>query len=134
PMQGYTVVGANNFHQSIATHKAAGQIGSIWEIASRVHDLKAETSASWDGGFTLRPYKHTEISVNGFYNIIYNMINAEQVGIKSNGAQLFSYLNIGRVYTSGIEASIKWTPINGLTITGGYQLLYAKDEAVIDSI
>lgn len=56
------------------------------------------------------------------------------MGIKSNGSQLFCYLNIGQIFTTGAEAGLHWTPVAGLTISGGYQLLYAKNLAVIDSI
>ncbi len=132
--QGYTVVGANSFAQSVQTMKSAGQLTSVWDIASQVRPLKAETSVSWNGGVTLTPMKSLEININGFYNSIRNLINTEQVGIKTNGAQLFSYINIGRAYTTGLEAAFQWTPLAGMKISAGYQLLYAKDRAVIDSI
>jgi outer membrane receptor for ferrienterochelin and colicins len=41
---------------------------------------------------------------------------------------VFSYYNVNKVYTSGFEIDGKWKPLNQLKITGGYQLLFAKDK------
>lgn len=132
--QGYTIVGANVFEQSIADLKAAGQVQAVWEIAGSVRDLQPETSTSWNGGFTIRPVEKLKINLNGFYNIIYNQIVNQQVGLKKNGAQLFSWFNIAKASTYGAEAGLHWNPLNGLVVSGGYQLLFAKDQTVIDSI
>ncbi|RZS75641.1 outer membrane receptor for ferrienterochelin and colicins [Pseudobacter ginsenosidimutans] len=132
--QGYTIVGANVFEQSIADLKAAGQVQAVWEIAGAITDLKPETSTSWNGGVIIKPVEKLKINFNGFYNTIYNQIVNQQVGLKKNGSQLFSWFNIAKAYTYGAEAGIHWNPMKGLVISGGYQLLYAKDQTVIDSI
>jgi outer membrane receptor for ferrienterochelin and colicins len=131
---GYTTVGANNIQEGIAALKAAGQVTSVWNNASQVTDLKAETSTSWNAGFSIRPVPKLEFTFNGFYNDLHNMIYNQQIGIKTNGGSLFSWFNIARAYTSGLEAGASWQPLRDLTISGGYQLLYARDRSYDDSI
>ena len=46
---------------------------------------------------------------------------------KTNGQNVFSYYNVNKVYTQGLEFNTIWKPINQLKISGGYQLLFAKD-------
>lgn len=133
-MQGYTVVGANVFAQSIQQLKASGLVQQVWPVAADIQNLRAETSTSVNAGFSVRPLPRTEVSVNLFYNHIRNLINTQQVGIKTNGSQLYSYINVARAYTKGLEAGIETRPGGGFTIAAGYQLLYTGDLAVKDSI
>lgn len=133
-MQGYTVVGTAVFDGAIKQLQAAGQVQQLWPEAKQVSDLQPESATSYNAGISVQPAQQANITVNVFYNNIRNLINTQQIGIKSNGAQLFSFINVARAYTRGLEANFNWQPVHGLTLTGGYQLLYAKDRAVIDSI
>ena len=133
-VQGYSVVGANVFQKGVTQLQEAGLVQQVWPLAAQVTPLKAETSTSYNAGFSLKPLSRLELNFNAFYNDIRDLINTRQVGIKTNGSQLFSYLNIASAYTKGIEAGFSFQPLPALTLTGSYQLLYAKDRAVIDSI
>ncbi|RXK82956.1 TonB-dependent receptor plug domain-containing protein [Filimonas effusa] len=131
---GYTIVGSNIIQQGIRDLEKAGVVQEIWPAAATVSNLKAETSTSYNGGFTITPVSHLELGVSGFYNSIHNMIYSRQIGIKTNSGRIESYFNIDRAYTSGLEASVRYTPLAGLLVSAGYQFLYAKDRGVIDSI
>lgn len=131
---GYTVLGTAVFESSVEALQKAGQIDSIWPVAARIADLKPERSWSYNAGVTLTAARNIKIDVNAFYNDVRNMINSTQVGTKTNGSQLFSYINLDRVLLSGIEAGFSWDPLPGLSLSAGYQLLYAKDKGVTDSI
>lgn len=132
--QGYSVIGANVFTESVKKLKEAGLVQQVWPLANSINSLQAETSTSYNIGFTIQPVQQLEWNVNVFYNNIRNLINTQQVGIKTNGSQLFSYVNIVKAFTKGIETGITFQPVKGLSISASYQLLYAKDRAVIDSI
>ncbi|MDR6569240.1 TonB-dependent receptor plug domain-containing protein [Chitinophaga ginsengisegetis] len=132
--QGYTVVGANTFHTAVEDLKKAGLVQSVWSNAASVKALEAETAVSWNLGSRFTIKEGYTLSVNGFYNNIRHLINTEQVGIMRNGQQLFSYLNLGKAYTTGLEASLELNPLPGLKLTGGYQYLVAKSRDVEDSI
>lgn len=131
---GYTVLGAEEFSREIQILQDAGQIQSIWPVASRVGQLKPERSVSYSTGFTLTAIKSLKLDVNVFYNDIKNFINSEQVATKTSGQQIFSYINIARAYLTGTEVSLSWSATPSLNINAGYQLLYAIDRGVIDSI
>jgi outer membrane receptor for ferrienterochelin and colicins len=132
--QGYTVVGAGNFQQAVQALQAAGQIQQLWPAASSIHTLAPETSTSLDASITLKPKGLPELTVNAFYNDIRNQIFSQQVGIMSNGQQLFSYVNIARSFTKGIETNLQWSPVKHLRLTAGYQYLLAMDKSVLDNI
>lgn len=131
---GYTVLGSEEFAREIQVLRDAGQIASVWPIAARVGQLQPERSVSYSTGFTLTPLKTLKLDVNVFYNDIRNFINSEQVATKTSGQQIFSYINIARAYLTGTEVSLNWSPLRALNINAGYQLLYAIDRGVLDSI
>jgi len=103
-------------------------------VASLVGDLKAERSLSFNGGFMLTPWPVVTLEVNAFHNTIRNMIFEELVGMKENGSQLYSYRNIEQAFTSGLETNIRWRLTEALELSAGHQLLYAKDQGVVDQI
>lgn len=131
---GYTVIGANNFAEKVQILQETGLVQQLFAIAGDVKPLKPETSLSLNLGATWKPFTSTEFSINGFYNDIRNQIFFQAVGLMKNGQPLYSYFNIERSFTRGIEASVKWSPFNGLSIVSGYQYLDAKDKASIDAI
>lgn len=135
PQQGYTVLGATVLESALADMKAGGQISEIRPVADRIgKNLQAETSTSCNIGVTVSLPATIKLDVNGFYHDVHHLINTVQVATKTNYQQVFSYMNLDRAYMTGIEASISCMPLPGLDVTLGYQLLYAKDRGVIDSI
>lgn len=132
--QGYTVLGANNIQKDLAELTASGDIKQVWENAAQVTELKPESSASYNLQTTIKPFQNLELSLNGFYNRIKNLIISQQIGIKTNGSQLFSWFNIADMYSKGLEASISWQAFKGFNVSAGYQFLDMKDRAVIKGI
>ncbi len=131
---GYTVLGAEEFWREIQVLKDAGQITSVFPIAQRIGNLKPERSVSYSTGFVYSPVARVSLDVNVFYNDLQNFINYEQVAVKTNGQQVFSYMNIAKAYTAGTEIGLSWRATKSLQLSAGYQLLYAVDKGVIDSI
>lgn len=134
PSAGYTVLGAAVFEDEVARMQQAGEIKDLYPIAAQVGDLKAEHSTSFNAGFMLTPARPVTLEVNAFRNTIRNMIFEELVGMKQNGSQLYSYRNIERAFTQGIETNLRWTILEGIELSAGHQLLFAKDQGVIDEI
>ena len=114
--------------------QAAGEIRELYPVADLVGNLKAERSLSFNGGFMLTPWPAITLEVNAFHNAIRNMIFEELVGMKENVSQLYSYRNIEEAYTRGLETNVRWKLADGLELSGGHQLLYAKDQGVVDEI
>ncbi len=131
---GYSVFGAEEFWQEIKNLQDAGQIMSVFPSAQKVATLKPERSVSYSAGFAYKPVAQVNLDVNIFYNDLKDFINSEQVAIKTNGQQIYSYMNIAKAYTTGAEIGLSYKISQSLNFSAGYQLLYAFDKGVIDSI
>lgn len=131
---GYTVLGTDVFAAELQKLEDAGQISAVFANATRVSTLKPERSVAYSAGFTLQLSANIKADVNGFYNDVRNFINTDQVASKKGGQQVFSYFNIDKAFLTGADIGLSWRATKGLNISAGYQLLYAKDRGVIDSI
>lgn len=126
---GYTVLGYNVVEEAIANLQNQGQIANILVPVSQFDSaLKAESSVSFNLGFDYDISSSVKLNVNAFRNNITNLIDTQIIANKTNGQNVFSYFNISEVYTQGLEFNASWKPNNELSISGGYQLLYAKDK------
>jgi len=126
---GYTVLGYNAVPAALAQLEAQGQIANILVPASEFEEqLKAESSLSINIGTDYAVSNKLRFSVNLFRNNISNLIDTRIIANKTNGQNVFSYFNVNEVYTQGLEFNTQWKPFELLTISGGYQLLYAKDK------
>ena len=134
PGAGYTVLGADVFESEMARMQEAGEIAAVYPISEEIGNLEAERSASFNAGFVLTPSPSFSLEANVFHNNIRNMIFEELVAMKQNGSQVFSYRNIEEAFTQGLETNIHWKLWDGLEFSAGHQLLFAKDQGVIDEI
>lgn len=90
-------------------------------------DLLPESSVSFNLGLDLKPAEALSITVNAFRNNISNLIETLAIAQRDNGQNVFSYQNLAEVFTQGIEFDARWRVNENVTISGGYQLLYAYD-------
>lgn len=135
PLVGYTVVGTEEVASELEKMKAEGSVKTIFpDAALAMKGLKAERSWSYNAGLGLAPCHSLRLNVNFFYNSISDQVLSVPIAEKLNNQQLFSYKNISRSFTAGWEGEVTWRIMNGLELFVGYQLLYAKDRDVIDSI
>lgn len=95
-------------------------------------DLTAENSNSYNLGLQYFITPEIPLDINLFRNNIYNLIETNIVGRKTNGQTIYSYSNVYMAFTQGMEVQGSWNPIKKLSLKGGYQLLFAKDNNAID--
>jgi outer membrane receptor for ferrienterochelin and colicins len=62
------------------------------------------------------------------------LIETKAVAQKTNGQFVYSYLNLDKVFTQGIEAEAEYKLKNNFSIRAGYQFLDAEDKQVIQDI
>jgi outer membrane receptor for ferrienterochelin and colicins len=134
PSAGYAVLGVSVFEQEVARMQAAGEILEIYPLAENAGSLQAEHSLSFNGGFVVQPTRNISIEINAFHNNIENMILEYPAGVKTDGGRIYSYRNIDQAFTRGVESTFAWTITPGLQFSVGYQLLYAKDQGLVDRI
>ncbi len=131
---GYTVLGYNAVATAIPQLEAQGQIANlIVPISEFNNELNPENSISINLGTDYKLSSKLRFSLNIFRNNISELIDTRIIANKTNGQNVFSYFNIDKVYTQGLEFNTTWKPFNQFKVSGGYQLLIAKDKNAISA-
>jgi outer membrane receptor for ferrienterochelin and colicins len=134
--QGYRVYGASEFSlPELEQQKAEGLIANILPDAYRISELRPESSHGFNLGGTAE-WKKLPLTVdfNIFYNAINDLINYLPVATLKNNALVFSYLNVNRAFTTGMEINLKGKLTKKLEWNAGYQLLVTGDRDVLNKI
>ena len=130
----YSVFGSAQAQQVIAKLDALGQIGNLFPNYYLLKALKPEYSNGFHFTWDWKVNTRSAISVQLFRNDIKNLIESQQVGTYISGAQIYSYLNIGRAFTTGIELEGQHKLNTNWTLSGGYQFLLTGDKDQIAEI
>lgn len=129
---GYTVLGYNVAEEKLALLQTQGQI-LFTNGFTFSNPLKPESSINFNfGGY----YKKNKLSFdyNFFYNTIKNLIDTRAIAQKTNGQNVFSYFNIDKIFTYGLELNTTYKVKANFSISAGYQYLIAKDQTIIEKI
>ena len=130
---GYTVLGYNAVQTELTELEEQGQIANVVVPLDSFDDtLSPENSISINAGLDYRPTAKFRSSINYFRNAIEDLIETQVIANKTNGQNVFSYFNLAEVITTGLEFDASWQLTEALNISGGYQLLFAKDQEAVD--
>ena len=121
---GYLVYGVRTMHELF------GQNTQVIDQVAK--DLNPENSIGYNIGFQLQPRPAVKLAVNLFRNDIKDLINTAVFngalpGVNPN-TRVFYYENRSKVYTQGIELDATIKVADHIRISGGYQLLMARDK------
>ena len=130
----YSVFGSLVARDEVTRLQKAGQIDYILPVFEKLDDLKPETSTGLNLGIQYDPTQKIKTRINFFRNDITNLILTDIIAYKTNGGQIFSYLNISRAFTQGAELEASWQVHNTVNLSGGYQFLMTADKDVLDDI
>ncbi|MBU6159156.1 MAG: TonB-dependent receptor [Bacteroidetes bacterium] len=131
---GYSIFGANEISaDELNQQKQAGLIAVVLPEASLIKTLQPEISTGINFGFMFSPAQRIRWEINFFRNDINNLINYIPVGINNNGNSIFSYININRAFTQGLETQ-GTASFKNWEITAGYQFLLTGDKAILEKI
>ncbi|RZV59223.1 MAG: TonB-dependent receptor, partial [Flavobacteriaceae bacterium] len=126
---GYTILGYNAVNTKIPELDQDGQISTIVVPISEYNGaLRPENSVAYNFGTTFKPFSRLKFEVNLFRNDIQDLIDTRLIANKTNGQGIFSFYNVNKAYTQGLEFNTSWKLNNEFSISGGYQLLFAKDK------
>lgn len=131
---GYSVLGTEVAVDRLAELEAAGQIQTYLFDPSQLGDLQAERSISINAGADVEILPSLKMDLNVFHNSINNLIETQAVAITTSGQSIYSYRNILRAYTQGMESNFSYPVGKYLNLSVGYQLLYAKDKDVVEAV
>lgn len=130
----YSVFGSAQAQQVIARLNTLGQIGNLFPNYYLLKALKPEYSNGMHFTWDWKINSRSAMSLQLFRNDIKNLIESQQVGTYISGAQIFSYLNIGRAFTTGFELEGQHRFNANWSINGGYQYLRTGDKDQIEAI
>ncbi len=125
---GYSVFGKEVEQAGIERLQENDEIATLQVDPSELGEpLDAESSIGYNLGFTFKKGK-LSTELNFFRNDFKNLIDTRILASKTNGQNVFGYINRDRVYTQGFEMDIRYKPWKNLNLSAGYQLLYAYDK------
>jgi outer membrane receptor for ferrienterochelin and colicins len=130
----YSVFGSAEAQKVVGQLNNLGQIGALFSNFYALKSLQPESSTGIHLSWDWEPNQKTFLSVQAFRNDINNLIQVEQVGSYVSGAQIFSYLNIGRAFTQGVELETKYLFNHQWSMSGGYQFIVTGDKDQINQI
>lgn len=125
---GYSVYGTQDAIRLINELDRIGQIAELKPEFERLTQLSPEYSTGINLSAEYRPRTSLRFRFNGFRNDIRSLIDVRQVATRIDGAQIFSYLNVKRAFTHGIESEFQWQLDPRWQISGGYQYLRTGDK------
>jgi outer membrane receptor for ferrienterochelin and colicins len=131
---GYIVLGTEVIKEKFNEYIAIGQIQPGATDLSRFASLQPERSKSFNFGADFQLTSKLKIATNTFYNIVDNLINSELVTTNSLGKNIFSYTNVNRALTKGIESDVTYSLNDKLSFSMGHQLLYAFDRDIAEQV
>ena len=126
---GYVIYGANEI--TLAEIEKQKQEGTITEILPRAYQLsllRPERSNGINVGFRFVMNDAVSFNANLFRNDIDDLIQVDVIAYRNNGAPIYSYFNVRKAFTEGIELNGTWSISKKWTATGGYQFLITADK------
>ncbi len=134
---GYTLLGARELGHGLETLKRNGQISQNIDIVPflKGNELRPEKSIGVNVGFDYTFNSNSTFKVNFFRNDISNLIETYNLPFnKTNNQSIYSYVNVNKVFTEGMEISFSYIFDANFSLYGGYQYLIAKDKEVLQQI
>lgn len=130
---GYTVAGTKLASEIINDLTAKGQIKRLTVDPSQLNSLNAEKSWAFNVALQGKLATNAFAKVNLFYNSVSNLIDTRAIAEKTNGQYVYSYVNLQQITTCGSEVELNYS-FNQWTVSGGYQYLRTKDNAIYDQV
>ncbi|TKS57273.1 TonB-dependent receptor [Mesohalobacter halotolerans] len=131
---GYTVVGNRVEEAVIERLQNNNQILSLSVNPEDLgQPLEAESSLGINLGFSYQKNKFN-LDFNAFRNDIQNLIDTRIIARKTNGQNVFGYINRDNIYTTGFETDLSYSFNPNFKMSLGYQLLYAFDKEAEERI
>lgn len=130
---GYSIFGASEFSiDFLEQQKQQGLIAAILPAAFQITGLRPEVSRGFNAGAQYESNsRRLRADVNFFRNDVDNLINFIPVATNANGTSVFSYININRAFTQGLEMNVNYQLLSGLFLQAGYQYLQTADKEVL---
>ncbi|NNF59142.1 MAG: TonB-dependent receptor [Rhodothermaceae bacterium] len=131
---GYSVYGATDLLASLDELEAQGLVSRYESTFTSGVALRPERSFSVNAGAEGAPFDGLQVSANLFHNTVSDLIEIAPVAELTNGRQVYSYFNLDRVQTQGLELGATVSPFSALSLTARYQYLDAVDLDALEAV
>ncbi len=131
---GYTVLGNLEVQSGMQHLQQQGEIQSIFISPAAINPLKPETSVGMNAGVNYSLTPQFNINLNLFRNDIKDLIDFKPIAQKTNNAYVYSYFNLNKIYTQGLETELSCKLTKTIQLIAGYQLLYTADKDALKAI
>lgn len=134
---GYSLIGARELGISLKDLQKSGQIDAGIDISPYANgvELSPEKSIGINLGFDYTIQQNTVVKLNLFRNDISNLIETYNLPFnKKNNQAIYSYMNLNKVFTEGLEFNFSHRFNKNFLLFGSYQYLIAKDKEVVRKI
>jgi len=130
----YSVFGSEVAVNELKRLAAAKLLDQTTALVGSLSVLKPEVSGGMNAGIVYTLNASSQFTANIFRNDLKNMIVTDIIGFKKNGGQIYSYFNLKRALTEGLELGAQQKIGQWMQINAGYQFLYTADKDVLQSI
>lgn len=134
PQVGYSVFGSSNITESFRRLQQEGQVQKVLIDPSDLSKIEAESSTAFNLGVDITPLDFINVSVNLFRNNVKDLIETIPIAVKTNGQSVYTYFNLNKIYTQGLESEVTISPIEHFIFSISYQYLETVDEEVLEQI
>ena len=131
---GYTVLGSTQLASGINRLDEGGFLTSVFINPTGLQEIEAEHSLAFNAGVTQTLLSTIEVTIGAFHNNVRDLIETQPVAQKSNGSFVYSYFNLNRVYTQGVNVELEASIADWFTVSTGYQYLEARDRDIVEAI
>ncbi|MFM7852439.1 MAG: TonB-dependent receptor domain-containing protein, partial [Flammeovirgaceae bacterium] len=122
---GYTVLGTEVIKMRLQDLEKQGLISSYRIDPQFIGKLEAERSLSFNVGTKVELLGGLSWDINLFLNTINNLIDILPVAYTIANQPIYSYRNIKRALTQGLETDFSYQLSKEVSLSLGYQLLFA---------
>ena len=130
----YSVFGSEVAVNELKRLSAAQLLDQTTALAGNLSALRPEVSGGLNAGIVYTLNASSQFTANIFRNDLKNMIVTDIIAFKKNGGQIYSYFNLKRALTQGVELGAQQKIGKWMQLNAGYQFLYAADKEVLQSI
>lgn len=134
PVAGYSVFGSEEVLAQYTQLEQQGLIAQTFIDPSTLKPITAERSIAINLGATLKISEKINFQCNVFRNDINDMIETSAIAMKTNGQSVYTYYNVSKVFTQGVETNLAYQFHKNVSISAGYQYLIAKNKEVVNDI
>lgn len=131
---GYYVFGAKLAEDGLEDLEAKGLVAQRLIQPENLGELQAEHSWAINTGVRWKPATSLLIKGNLFRNDLQNMIETAPIAQLVSGQNAFSYFNISRVVTQGLDLDVSFKYNDNFSVSAGYAFLDTRDLDVMDQI